>query len=184
MSKEQLADILARLEHFEDIEGIKQLKYRYCAYCDNGYDAEAIGALFTEDGVWEASEPYGAIVGREAIVEFFRSMPEVVSFPVHTVAKLADAKGGLYLRPRDMARIMQLWLNEGRWDDQQIVPADWVRDSVSPATPHTYPESSTWAIWVMDTSGGISLHLWASRCKLLAGWVLAVNGRSRYRIWI
>ena len=57
---------------------------------------------------------------------------------------LADAKGGLYLRPRDMARIMQLWLNEGRWGNQQIVPAAWVRDSVSPNTPQTYPESPLW----------------------------------------
>ena len=57
---------------------------------------------------------------------------------------LVDAQGGLYLRPRDIARIMQLWLNEGRWGIQQIVSADWVRDSVSPATSQTYPEWPPW----------------------------------------
>ncbi len=32
---------------------------------------------------------------------------------------------------RDMARFGLLMLNEGRWDGQQVVPADWVRESTS-----------------------------------------------------
>ena len=35
------------------------------------------------------------------------------------------------LSTRDMARFGLLYLNNGRWGDRQIVPADWVRESTS-----------------------------------------------------
>ena len=37
--------------------------------------------------------------------------------------------GDLHLHPLDMARLGLLYLNQGRWADKQIVPADWVRES-------------------------------------------------------
>lgn len=39
--------------------------------------------------------------------------------------------GGLYLTPRDMAKIGFLYLNQGRWNDQQIVSAEWVARSTN-----------------------------------------------------
>ena len=42
-----------------DVEQIKQLKHRYCAYCDDSYNPKGIGSLFTENGVWD-----GGVFGR------------------------------------------------------------------------------------------------------------------------
>jgi len=41
----------------------------------------------------------------------------------------SHAGGGLNLTARDTAKLGQLYLNNGRWGDAQVVPADWVRES-------------------------------------------------------
>jgi CubicO group peptidase (beta-lactamase class C family) len=38
-----------------------------------------------------------------------------------------DGGGGLKLTARDMAKLGQLWLQNGRWHDRQLVPAEWIK---------------------------------------------------------
>ncbi|GHF30285.1 amide hydrolase [Kordiimonas sediminis] len=42
----------------------------------------------------------------------------------------------MHLSARDLARFGHLMLMEGRWDDKQLIPADWVAESVSSITPN------------------------------------------------
>jgi CubicO group peptidase (beta-lactamase class C family) len=46
---------------------------------------------------------------------------------------LADTEGGLFLAPHDLARIAYLYLKNGVWEDKTIVPADWVKASITPS---------------------------------------------------
>jgi CubicO group peptidase (beta-lactamase class C family) len=45
--------------------------------------------------------------------------------------------GDLHLRARDMAKFGLLYLNDGDWEGNQIIPADWVHDSL-----RTYSEDA------------------------------------------
>lgn len=49
------------------------------------------------------------------------------------------AMGGMAVSLRDMARLGRLYLHQGNWNGKQIVPASWVKDSVTPSAPHLMP---------------------------------------------
>jgi len=61
------------------------------------------------------------------------------SYWKRTPKGLADTEGGLYLSPRDLAKIGFLYLHDGIWDGRRILPADWVRDSVRERTKANEP---------------------------------------------
>lgn len=82
-----------KVQYLLDIEEIKKLKYLYMEYCDRGYLAEKIAALFTEDAVWEGG-PLGRHVGRAAIRDCFAGAGGIISFAEHFVTNpIIDVDG-------------------------------------------------------------------------------------------
>ena len=71
-----------KLQWLYDIECIKQLKARYCAFADQNYDPDGIASLFVPDGVWDGG-PFGRHEGRAAIHAFFTGVSKVISFVNH-----------------------------------------------------------------------------------------------------
>ena len=72
------------------------------------------------------------------------------------------AASGLRLIPRDLARIGQLILNRGRWDDRQIVPEAWIEESMQPhaQTSHGIPYGYQW--WLGGSSFGDVFLPWVA----------------------
>jgi CubicO group peptidase (beta-lactamase class C family) len=74
-----------------------------------------------------------------------------------------DVAGGLYLKPRDLARFGLLYEREGEWDGRQIIPADWVASSGEPHVADTAPGSPNFNVgygyqwWVFNdgSDGGV-----------------------------
>jgi len=55
--------------------------------------------------------------------------------------------GSLQLRPRDMAKLGQLVLDEGRWQESQIVSAAWIRESTGLRIPTGEPIGGYGYLW-------------------------------------
>jgi CubicO group peptidase (beta-lactamase class C family) len=70
----------------------------------------------------------------------------------------ATGGGGLWLRPRDAAKLGQLYLNGGTWNGVQVVPAAWVEQSKQTYTllPGAAPGQNRygWLWWKRRFSNG------------------------------
>ena len=60
---------------------------------------------------------------------------------------------GLNLTPRDMAKLGLLYLHGGAWDGRQIVPAEWVRASLTPRVDVAPGKQYGYQWWLYDTHG-------------------------------
>ena len=58
-------DLAQRIQTLESIEAIKKLKARYCALCDNQYDADEVDAD-TATGQWYLFQPCTLAEGNQA----------------------------------------------------------------------------------------------------------------------
>ena len=97
-----LTDLERRIRALEDIEAIKQLKYRYADACDRGYDADTLADLFTEDAIWDGGV-FGRYDGQEAIRNYFRGVSSDIVFAMHYMMNPIievdgdEARGAWYL---------------------------------------------------------------------------------------
>ncbi len=67
---------------------------------------------------------------------------------VETPTGLPDLGGGLFLRSRDMLKFGQMYMDDGRWNGQQIVSSAWVATSIQTYTElaWTDPDTRDWKI--------------------------------------
>ena len=126
-------DLEARLRRLEDIEAIKQLKARYCAYADDGYDADGMAALYTEDGVWDGGRTFGRAEGREAIRRHFSGAADRISIARHQVMNpIIEVDGDvahghwLLFQPCTDARASAAWLAATYADTYRRVGDTWL----------------------------------------------------------
>ena len=63
----------------------------------------------------------------------------------------------LYMTPHDMAKIGYLYLNEGMWEGEQVVSAEWVKASTREHTSATLQDSYGYQWWVDDSGTYMAL---------------------------
>jgi len=75
----------------------------------------------------------GKDIEEYAVEHLFRPLGIERHFWKRSPSGLIDTEGGLYLHPHDLARIWQLYLNDGVWNGRRIVSSAWVKASLTPA---------------------------------------------------
>jgi CubicO group peptidase (beta-lactamase class C family) len=82
----------------------------------------------------------------------------------------------LKLRPRDMARFGELFLQDGRWQDKQVVSAGWVRQATvaQAGTAFTFqgpgafdPRNYGYLWWVDTVDGADAYFAWGFGGQLI-----------------
>jgi CubicO group peptidase (beta-lactamase class C family) len=95
-----------------------------------------------------------------AVVGWPPTAEQIERYQASAVAWPTDAQGyhwgssGLRLPAQELAKIGFLYLNEGRWAEDQIVPADYVRESAAPGDLSTGSRDSYgYQWWIARDSG-------------------------------
>ncbi len=104
----------------------------------------------------------GAVIEKETGMSLLDFANEYLFDPLNVQGGLWDkmdcgyylASGGIYLRPRELTKIGYLFLNEGYWDDTQIITREWISESIAPhvQTDDLIPQSDSYGYqwWIMD----------------------------------
>jgi CubicO group peptidase (beta-lactamase class C family) len=86
---------------------------------------------------------------------------------------IVDTGGGLFLRPRDMAKIGYLFLNGGRWKGKQIISEEWIK-----ASTRNYIGSVQFPAWLQAASG-YGYQWWLGTLKVRTRNVAFYGARGR-----
>jgi hypothetical protein len=131
-SQKPAGNLQQRLNELEDIEAIKQLKYRYAEICDDFHNPDRVITLFTEDGIWEGG-PFGIGIGHAQIHELFEGFRDFIDFSQHNMTNPIikvngnTATGEWYLFGPYRIRGSQQaqWLSGTYKDDYVKINGEW-----------------------------------------------------------
>ena len=76
---------------------------------------------------------------------------------------LIDTEGGLYLEAKDLARIWNLWLQNGKVGDKQLISPEWIAESVKPAlrvAPNAGAPSYGFKWWLYQNPTDTTRFMW------------------------
>jgi N-acyl-D-amino-acid deacylase len=103
-------------------------------YLYNNWDFNALGTIFEQEtgrNIYDALETdLARPLGMEDFVRARQVKTGDLSASLHPAYHM-------HLSTRDMARIGYLMLREGRWQDRQLVPREWVHESTRLWTPRS-----------------------------------------------
>ena len=120
----------------------------------------------------------GAIIEKEAGMNLLDFGNEYLFDPLNIQGGLWEkmaggyyfASGGIYLRPRELTKIGYLFLNDGYWEDKQIITEEWISESTAAhiQTDDLIPQSDSYGYqwWIMDFQANNQTY----NCFFAAGW--------------
>lgn len=77
---------------------------------------------------------------------------------VYSPLNVPQTGGGLRLSSPDLLRIVQLYLNGGRWNEQRIINGQWVTESVKPHAEINDHQEYGYLWWLQSFKGGDSSY--------------------------
>ena len=97
----------------------------------NNWDFNIAGLIYEQATREDLYQSFGRRIARPLGMEDWRPAD---GFRVYEPTKSRHPAHTFRISTRDLARFGQLYLQEGRWDGRQLLPADWVKESTRPHT--------------------------------------------------
>lgn len=156
------------------------------AFIYNNWSFNAAGGMFERLTGLSLGEAFKTWIAEPTGMEDFR--PEDVLYFEGPESVFPAFR--FWMSARDLARFGQLYLNHGRWGDEQIVPQAWIAESwrrysdVGQGVGYGYmwwamPDSS----FLATGTGGQKLRIYPARKLVLVNRVLTGSGLSRAVWW-
>jgi len=122
----------------------------------NNWDFNALGVIYERQTGRNFYQAFGEDIAAPLGLRDWNSAGQ----PVRNDTGLSDYPAyHMLLSTRDMATIGQMMLQQGRWGDRQVVPADWIARTTALATPATEVSRTSpfveglgygWLWWIFD----------------------------------
>jgi CubicO group peptidase (beta-lactamase class C family) len=110
----------------------------------NNWDFNVLGTIFREqtgEDIYEAfKERIADPIGMQDYIVEKQNYSYEQNFSIHPAYPFL-------ISTRDMARFGQLFLQQGRWNDRQIIPADWVAESTQSYSKANWPWRGYGYLW-------------------------------------
>ncbi len=156
------------------------------AFFYNNWSFNAVGGIFERLTNLSMGKAFKEWIADPIGMEDFR-IEDVLYFEG---AKSVFPAYRFWMSARDLARIGLLYMNDGRWGDQQIVPEDWIAKSFVPYSEMRRGVGYGYMWWTMpDTSymatgtSGRKLRLYPNRKTVLVNRVDTGAGLRRAIWW-
>ena len=116
----------------------------------NNWDFNALGTIFEQETGTKIFEEFDRRIAEPLQTEDF----EVDDCRYQTGPDSIHPAYPFRMSSRDLARFGLLFLRQGRWRDQQVIPADWVRESTATHSERD-PDSGYGYMWWTGVKGGL-----------------------------
>lgn len=146
-----MGSIEERLQRIEEIEAIRNLKFKYARLADQ-QDPDAMAELFTEDAIWDGGEQFGRHEGRESIHKFLISTWQSLTWAIHLMTNPeieiepsgTEATGRWYLWEPATISGRPLWMVGHYVDRYRKVKGQWLFSHVELGFEFMTPYESGW----------------------------------------
>lgn len=140
-------------------------------------------------GRWEVNDPEGS-PGLEPLFERWFRRPLNASWSYYTAnfdlqpsarLNIFGYYDGILTNALDMARLGWLWLNGGKWGEEQLIPQGWISEATRAVNVSHYVEDARW-------TNAYGLGFWTNEHGSL--WPdltrdsFAASGAGRQHIWV
>jgi CubicO group peptidase (beta-lactamase class C family) len=115
----------------------------------NNWDFNVLGTIFERKTNMDIGQAFREWIARPVGMLDFR--PGDVHYHWETVS--LHPSYPFWISARDLARFGQLFLQEGRWNDTQVIPAGWVRESTRTWSQTGRKEEGYGYMWWTHESG-------------------------------